>query len=152
MTVQAIVLLVHAVTTVLMTGLIWFVQVVHYPLMKRISKEEFIEYEREHMRRTTWVVAPLMLLEAGSAMTLPVFVEGGTDRILAWFGLILLLAIWASTACLQVPCHRRLSSRFDATAIQRLIQTNWIRTIAWTLRTTIATAVLFTVLSGSAGG
>ena len=48
----------HAAATLYMTGLIWFVQVVHYPLMGLTGKAEFSAYEQRHTLLTTWVVAP----------------------------------------------------------------------------------------------
>jgi hypothetical protein len=61
------VLLIHALVTWFMTGLIWFVQVVHYPLMAAVGSPGFAAYEAAHSRRTTWVVAPVMLAEAATA-------------------------------------------------------------------------------------
>jgi ABC-type microcin C transport system permease subunit YejB len=46
----------------------------------------------------------------------------------------LLAIIWASTAFLQVPIHNALTNGFDAQAHARLVDTNWIRTLAWTAR------------------
>ena len=56
------------------------------------------------------------------------------DRSYFLFGLILVLIIWASTFFVQVPLHEKLAAAFDAKVQQRLVLTNWIRTIAWTLR------------------
>jgi len=53
-----VLLVAHAAATLVMVGVIWFVQVVHYPLMARVSASEFAAYEREHQNRTTFVVAP----------------------------------------------------------------------------------------------
>jgi hypothetical protein len=53
-----------------MTGLIWFVQVVHYPLFARVGGDGYREYQIEHMRRTGWVVGPAMLAELGSGVAL----------------------------------------------------------------------------------
>ena len=40
-------------STLFMTGLIWFVQIVHYPLMGMVPKSEFQKYALAHQRRTT---------------------------------------------------------------------------------------------------
>jgi multisubunit Na+/H+ antiporter MnhB subunit len=53
-------------------------------------------------------------------------------------GAFLLAVIWASTAFLQVPMHNVLTDGFNAEAHGRLVQTNWIRTIGWTLRGLLA--------------
>ena len=57
-------LLVNAASALYMVGLIWFVQVVHYPLFQRVGAKDFVPYEQNHQRLTTWVTAPVMLLEA----------------------------------------------------------------------------------------
>lgn len=55
----------HAGATWFMTGLIWFVQIVHYPLMGAVPGDAFRVYQELHQRRTTWIVGPVMLVEAG---------------------------------------------------------------------------------------
>jgi hypothetical protein len=125
-----------------MTGLIWFVQVVHYPLLARVGAASFVEYERAHVRRTTWVVAPAMLVEAATAIVLPFVFATQPGRVLAWSGLALLAAVWMSTALLQVPCHRKLARGFDSDVARRLVATNWIRTVCWSLRLLVALTLL----------
>jgi hypothetical protein len=127
-------LMVHAAATLHMTGVIWFVQIVHYPLFSRVGQAGFAEYEREHVRRTGWVVAGPMLAELVSAVAV-VWIVGGR---LAWIGLILVGVIWMSTWLVQVPAHRRLEAGFDAAAHRRLTRSNWVRAAAWTARSVIA--------------
>lgn len=126
----------HAAATLFMTGLIWFVQVVHYPLFRHLGTTEAAAYAREHARRTGWVVGPVMLVELALALTLAA--RGGPT---AWLALALLGVIWASTAGIQVPLHRRLAVDPDPAAVERLVRTNWIRTGAWTLRSPLALAM-----------
>jgi hypothetical protein len=127
-------LLSHVASTVYMVGLICFVQVVHYPLMGAIGDSEFSAYEQRHMSLTTWVVAPPMLVEAATALLLFWFRPTGVSIGFVWAGVVLLAIIWLSTAFLQVPCHETLSNGFDADVHRRLVSTNWIRVVAWSLR------------------
>jgi hypothetical protein len=131
-------LLIHAASTLCMTGLIWFVQVVHYPLFLMVGRQTFSSYAAQHVRRTAWVVAPLMLVEAGTAVALAWLLA----TLLSSVGLLLLMLTWASTALLQVPCHRRLVLGFDRPTAERLVRTNWLRTIAWSGRGLIALLLL----------
>ncbi len=131
-------LLVHAATTLLMVGIIWFVQVVHYPLFSLVGQAAFSEYERHHTRRTGWVVAVPMLVELGTAMAVVWYVGG----VLAWSGLSLLAVTWVSTGLWLVPAHRRLEGGFDAVTHRRLLRTNWVRTVAWSARGIVACALL----------
>jgi len=134
----------HAVSTLMMTGLIWMVQVVHYPLFARVGEAEFRDYERQHTRRITWLVGPLMLAEGATATVLLLLLPPGAARELAIIGVVLLLVNWGSTAFLQVPCHARLSRGFDREVVRRLVSTNWIRTVAWSVRGVLA-VILFEV-------
>jgi len=126
----------HAAATFFMTGVIWFVQIVHYPLFGRVGAADFRAYEREHARRTGWVVGPAMIVELALALALAI--RGGA---LAWTGLALLGVIWASTAFVQVPLHRQLATGPDEAAQRRLVRTNWLRTVAWSGRAVIATTL-----------
>ena len=119
---------VHAVSTIAMVAIIWFVQWVHYPLFSEVGESSFVRYESAHVSRITWIVAPLMLAEVGSALMIfrpePIHIVG----------LCLLAVIWLSTMFIQVPLHTALSEGFDASVHRRLVTSNWIRTIAWSLR------------------
>lgn len=148
-------LLVHVGATIFMTGLIWFVQVVHYPLMDGVGAERWIRYERRHQARTTLVVAPAMLLELACAVLLVALCSGFLSpsraaaslaaRLapLAWLGLALLTVVWLSTCLWQVPLHRRLSGGFDPQRHRRLVAGNWVRTVGWSGRAIVALAMLW---------
>ncbi len=131
-------LIAHAFAAVAMTGVIWFVQVVHYPLFARVGSDSFPRYHRAHTNRTGYVVIPLMLLEAGAATAITLLPATGVPRAQAWTGMVLLIVVWVSTFLVQVPLHRRLSSGLDPSVVRRLVRTNWIRTIAWTARGSLA--------------
>lgn len=134
----ALVPLVHAAVTSYMTGVIWFVQVVHYPLFARVPSPAFAEYERRNTLLTGFIVGPPMVAELAAAGWLLVMRPG----LLSTVGAALLAVIWASTALLQVPAHARLEQGFDGAVHRRLVRSNWIRTVAWTARTVIAAALL----------
>ena len=131
-------LLVHAGATLAMCGLGWFVQVVHYPLFAHVGTESFAAYEREHTRRTTWLVMPLMLVEAFIVVALLVF----DASVATALGAALLAAIWLSTFLVQVPCHRVLERGWSSPVHTRLVRTNWVRTALWTTRSAIVLALI----------
>lgn len=118
-----------------MTGLIWFVQRVHYPLMASVSPSDFSAFEQNHMTRTTPVVATLMLMEAVSAAWL-LHRDSGNPLILTATALLALAWLW--TFAVMVPLHQRLARGFDADTHRRLVARNWPRTIAWSLRALVA--------------
>ena len=127
-----------------MTGLIWFVQVVHYPLMAAVGEDHFVAYELAHTQRTTLVVMPVMLLELATAAALIFWNVGGNlSNTWLWVNLIGLGLIWASTFFIQVPLHGQLSAQHSGAAIQQLVNTNWIRTFLWTARSALLLFLLF---------
>jgi len=134
-----LIFLLQIVTTLLMTGIIWFVQIVHYPLFASVGAGSFAEYEALHATRTGWVVGPLMCIELATALLLlldryrPVCVS----PVSAWTGAVLVLILWLSTGLIQVPLHNRLGAGYDAATIAQLVATNWIRTVAWSLRSVL---------------
>jgi hypothetical protein len=128
----------HLFATFAMTGIIWFVQIVHYPMLARLPREDFANLEREHCDRTGFVVAPPMLVEI---FTLVWLVLCGFDSPLFLFTAGLLGLVWISTFTLQVPAHRALLQGWNESAHRRLVLTNWIRTTAWTLRSGILAGI-----------
>lgn len=142
-------LMAHLVSTLLMVGLIWFVQVVHYPLMADVGASEFRRYAQLHQSRTTFVVSGPMLVEAGTAAYLLI---AAPQLRASWSFLtasMLLVVIWASTACWQVPLHRALASGYDELRIRRLARSNWLRTAAWSLRAVLVAGVYSARAPGS---
>lgn len=137
----------HLLATTAMVGLIWFVQVVHYPLFARVPEADFAAYEAGHTRRTSWVVGPFMGIEGACAVALALAPPPGVGSVLPLVGLVLLGAIHLSTVALQVPAHQRLGQQFDRPTWRRLVATNWIRTAGWTARSMVALAVLWTALT-----
>lgn len=127
-------LLLHAASTLYMVGLIWFVQIVHYPMFADVSPDAFAAYEKKHAALTTWVVGPAMLIEAAAVLWLVVDRPASLAIGQVWTGAALLAVIWLSTAFLQVPCHNELANGFNKIVHERLVSTNWIRTIGWSLR------------------
>jgi uncharacterized membrane protein len=134
-------LLLQVFSTCAMTGLIWFVQVVHYPLFAGVGADGYARYQEGHMRLTTLVVAPLMLAEAATAVWLVVDRPAAVSPAAPWIGLALLAVIWLATAFLAVPRHERLRRGFDARAHAELVATNWVRTLAWTGRSVLVISI-----------
>lgn len=117
-----------------MTGLIWFVQVVHYPLFAEVGESRYREYHRSHMGRTTRVVAPVMMIELVTAVAAFWLRPLNLSSSFVVVGLVLLATIWLSTFLLQVPAHEKLAKGFESRTYRALVMGNWIRTAAWSGR------------------
>ena len=116
--------------TILMLGIIWFVQLVHYPLFPKADLNNFKNFHSEHTKRISWIVAPLLISEGLVSTVL--FVK--MPSIITFIGLSILIFIWISTFFIQVPIHNKLNKEFDVKLFYKLLKSNWIRTIGWSLR------------------
>ena len=120
-----------------MTGLIWFVQVVHYPLKALVGHDAFVEYQAAHVQRTGWVVGLPMIMEAASGAAILVYFDPNQHSVLMWAGMLLLVKVWLVTAAFSVRAHHQLSTGFDRGAHSMLVRTNWMRTAGWSLRSAL---------------
>jgi hypothetical protein len=144
---MVLLLLAHAAATLFMVGVIWFVQVVHYPLFARVDTPDFSAYSLIHTRLTGLVVGPPMLLEAATAVALVVRTPPGISVPLVWMGLLLVAGVWLSTALLQAPRHTTLGRGFDPAAHQFLVASNWLRTVLWSLRGLVVLCILYQAMA-----
>lgn len=131
-------LILYFATCMFMTGLIWFVQVVHYPLFVFQNEQSFSTYEASHIRRTGFLVVPAMILELLSAGVL-LWEEGANELIgsFLWINTALLGLTWAFTFFVQVPQHSRLQQEFSLALVKKLVFWNWSRTMLWSARSLI---------------
>ena len=121
-------------STWFMVGLIWLIQVVHYPLFNLVGKNEFQVYHNGHSVLITPLVGTVMIIELISSILMVVFPPKNVSLTILIIGVILVFIIWASTAFLQIPQHNALANAYELKAHNSLVQTNWIRTIAWSMR------------------
>ena len=135
----------QALASVGMFGVIWMVQLVHYPLMRFVSESQFARFETAHRVRISWVVGPLMLVEGVCVLAFLIAPPAGLPWWLPWAGAAAEAVAIGTTVLISAPLHERLNAHFDPALLNRLIATNWIRTVAWTARAGLAIAMLVTV-------
>lgn len=123
-----------------LTGVIWIVQVVHYPLFAAVGREGWAAYEASHRTRITFVVAVPMLISVALAAWLLADGEGSSGLRVA--NAALALAPFVVTFALAVPRHEELTRAWDDRAHARLVAVNWLRTIGWTAQAAVAVALV----------
>ena len=93
--------------------------------------ERFKRFHKHHTRQITWVVAPLMLTELVSGAIL-LYYERNWVVVLGFAGIIVL---WLWTFFVSVPIHEVLEKHgHDLGMIEKLIWSNWPRTLIWSAR------------------
>ena len=124
--------LTHLVFTSTMVGIIWVIQLVHYPSFYFIRKDIFVSFQEFHTNKIAIVVVPVMLVELITGILL-IYMETNIDIALS-ISLFILIAIWVLTAIYFYKAHQKLMSGYNEEIINQLIKLNWIRTILWTFR------------------
>jgi hypothetical protein len=131
--------LANLVLAAALAGLIWTIQLVHYPLFALVGAADWPRYGEEHRRRITWLAAPLMLASVGVAGVLAIDDGSGLSVLNAG----LAVGVFVLTGVVFAPLHGRLEHAASERALRVLVRANWVRTIAWTAQ--VACAVTLTV-------
>lgn len=117
--------------------LIWLVQLIIYPSFLHCRDDQLLTWHSVYSGRITLVVMPLMLtqvavigLQLGRGLQ---DASGGVSWTL-WACALLVAVCWLSTFFLSVPLHGQIGAgQGSAQVLERLVLTNWPRTVAWTL-------------------
>ena len=148
---DAIVLLVALASCWAMTGVIWVIQLVHYPIFDAIEHGDdnagWAAFARRHTSSISLVVGPLMLAEGISGVWLAADPPPGVSQVLAVSSLALMGLAYGVTAFVSAPLHTRLAHHFDAGLHRRLLDTNWIRTAAWSGRAILLVVIAFSAIT-----
>ena len=125
-------LILHLIATSVMVGVIWVVQLVHYPSFHFVELKQYTAFQRFHMSRISYVVIPAMLTELFTLILIVI----SMDKIdtLVVVSAILLIFIWLMTAVFFSGVHQKLTLGYDQTVVDKLVKLNWGRTLLWTMR------------------
>ena len=130
--------LINLLANAFLVGLIWIIQCVHYPSFYFIERHA-PAFHSFHVRSISIIVAPLMTIELFSSILLFYL-----NQDVLFGALILLLAIiWLSTFFIQMPIHEKLKREWNKKQVDYLIQSNWIRTILWSIKLVILAWVFY---------
>ena len=121
----------HLISTSIMVGVIWVVQLVHYPSFKYVNESDYIIFQKYHMSNISYIVFPVMFTELITAILILFF---GEESLFFMLSLICLFLIWVITGVLFTKFHNTLQKGKDLKMIEKMIKANWMRTLLWTLR------------------
>ena len=125
-------LIIHLIATSVMVGVIWVIQLVHYPSFHFIELKQYTAFQRFHMSRISYVVIPAMLTELITLILIIISLDQVGPIILA--SALLLIVIWLMTAVFFSGVHQKLTLGYEQTVVNKLVKLNWGRTLLWTLR------------------
>lgn len=124
-------LMMHITSTSIMVGVIWVIQLVHYPSFKYVNESDYIIFQKYHMSNISYIVFPVMFTELITAILILFF---GEESLFFMLSLICLFLIWVITGVLFTKFHNILQKGKDLKMIEKMIKANWMRTLLWTLR------------------
>jgi hypothetical protein len=125
-------------------GLIWTIQLVHYPFFNFIEPSRFDRSMAFHQKRISTLVIPLMVAELVTSAMLVLYCD--SNFILHLAGLIAVLLIWLITFLFMVPLHKRLTEGYSPEIVQMLTRSNWARTLLWSLKSLLGISLLVNAL------
>ena len=135
------VLLGHLIFTSIMTGVIWVIQIVHYPSFHFIEKELYTVFQKFHMNKISIIVIPIMLAELITGMML--FLDKSSKSPFLIISFVILVLIWLITGVFFSKAHNELMSGYQELVVNQLVVMNWIRTLLWTLRLLLLTCFVY---------
>ena len=135
------VLLGHLIFTSIMTGVIWVIQIVHYPSFHFIEKELYTAFQKFHMNKISIIVIPIMLAELITGMML--FLDRSSKSPFLIISFVILVLIWLITGVFFSKAHNELIAGYQELVINQLVAMNWIRTLLWTLRLLLLTYFVY---------
>ena len=119
--------------TLYMSGMIWSMQILEYPLFALVGLKEFPAYHQRHNRGLPFMVILPSILAFLSAVAL-IFTR--PTRLPLWLSVVIAaldVFIILATVVREAPLHGRLDQEgYSAEVIRKLVLGNWIRTILWT--------------------
>lgn len=143
-------------STVAMAGLMWFVQMIHYPLIVRVGqlasklgKASETAAALEHTTRTLPRAIFMLVTELGSGLALLFVRPPAVPVWLVFVSLLPLIPIWYWTWGTCVPLHLALCERFNQRYGDRLLTVNLWRCVCWSARALCLIAALLRVLDSA---
>ncbi len=137
------ILLINIFSAFFATGLIWTIQLVHYPSMRFVSRDKFELFHSFHQLRISIIAMPLMAIELITSIILFMQNIENESSLIFKINLIIVTLIWFSTIFIQVPLHQKLSKGKKNSLIDKLVLTNWFRTVLWTLKSILIIFFLY---------
>ena len=126
-----LIIVIHFISTSLMVGIIWIIQLLHYPAFHFIDKASYSAFQDFHMNRVSFIVVPTMITEFVSGVLVVLILP---KYFLFKISLGILASIWIVTFLFFTKLHQSLTVGYDEVLVNKLVRLNWLRTALWTAR------------------
>ena len=123
--------------SVLMTGMVSFIQFVQYPLLNHISSYDFSCYFKKYISRISWVIYPIVILEIIFATSLAFLPLKSKLQFPILITYILLALITMNSFLIQTPLLQKLRFSFDEVLLSKIMFYNRLRLFSSAMRTLV---------------
>ena len=107
---------------------LWLGQLVIYPSFLQLEPHKLTNWHQCYTFRVSFVLIPLLSAQL-LGWFLTVFQNPNLPNLL---GLSALIACWGLTFFISVPIHQKIAmGDTDTSLLERLVHSNWIRTVLW---------------------
>ena len=113
----------------ILVGVILTTQFVSYPLFLKIDSKKIKLYHTFYTKYISYIVIPLMSIEL--FLNLSNLYHNITIYPRYYISTLALFFVWLSTILIQLPLHRDINFYYRKFFIEKLIKSNWIRTVLW---------------------
>ena len=134
-----ILLIVNFFISSFMLGLILVTQIVSYPLFLKVEVDNFSIFHDDYVSRISFIAVPVMLGE----LFISTLVYYYFNTFLGFMILLSIILIFISTFIIQVPLHNKLKLANNRKHIIKLVNTNWIRTFLWFVKSIFSILIIF---------
>jgi hypothetical protein len=143
---ETIFLLINLLSTVLIAGIMWFVQLVHYPLFNAIPARNLINYGYYHTRKISGIIKPLFIVDFTTLLLLLILLGSNLSTNLMMVNIVIFIITVILTQIVFIPIHQKLSKSPNSQTISQLIRLNWIRTLIWSLKVVFMLIIIYETL------
>lgn len=124
----------HFMLCIAVTAILWFMQVVHYPLFAFVDKTRWSEFTERKRRQTMMILYPLMAFEALTGITLILMASQSATYIFLALEVGLLAVLHIYNFMYFNALVKKITGPEDSLNHQRCVKMHWIRTAGWSLR------------------
>lgn len=143
---ETIFLLFNLISTLLIAGILWFVQLVHYPLFNEMPAKNMVNYGYYHMQKISGIINLLFIIDFITIVFLLLLVNSDLSATLMLINISIFLFIVILTRITFLPIYQQISKNPNSILITKLINLNWIRTLVWSLKVIFMLIIFFEIL------
>lgn len=143
---ETIFLLLNLISTLLIAGVLWFIQLVHFPLINEMPAKNMVNNGYYHMQKILGIINLLFIIDFITIVFLLLLVNSDLSATLMLINILIFLFTVILTRITFLPIHQNLSKNPNSFLISKLINLNWIRTLVWSLKVLFMLIIFFEVL------